>query len=425
MIKENVIKYRNRMVALLFLGILSLMLAFIIVSSSIRVTRYISKEDNEWDAAVYYPLENDDIDIKKASIVDNVLSKIESFKNKVEKSATSSFSFRMPFVLVKKACDKALGLDMTTSLCAGENNLNDSSDIVLVYEDDYLGFIMDDADVSEAVENLIAFGSQMKNEERNFLFFMSPEKYRGNEIYQDYSEEKKKEVMNAFEACGLDLLCIPEIVDEEKMASLFFKTDHHWLPSSGIWADKLLCEFLNQEYGYNFDTSVFNMDNYEIDIWEGSSLGSLGKKVTEVYSQRENFPIILPRYDTDLQVFISSKGETSYGTIEDTLLDYSAFNKKDVYSRKNYDFYGYNDQGLIKIHNNNIHDGSNILIVKTSFADCMYPYLAAIVEDLNIIDLRHYNGSLQSYIQEADPDTVIVIYGLGTFSGNEISFDFR
>lgn len=424
MIKENVVNYRNRIVLSFFLGALFFMFALIMVSLSIRVIRSATRENNEWNASVYYPLKNDDIDAEKNSIAESILNKIELFENKVEKNATSSFYFKMPFVLVKKMCDKALGLDMTSSLCAGENDLNESEDLVLVYREDYLGFIMDDADISEPIENLINFGNQMKNEERNFLYLMVPEKYGGNEIYQDYSEEKEREVINALEVYELDLLCISEMMDEEKMTSLFFKTDHHWLPSSGIWADKLLCETLNQRYGYSFDTSMFNMDNYEIDIREASCLGSQGKKVTEVYCKKEDFPIILPKYDTDLQVFISGKGDTSCGAIEDTLLDYSVFNKKDDYFRIDYGFYGYGDQGLIKIHNNNIHDGSNILIIKTSFANCMYPYLAAVVEDLNIIDLRHFNGNLQSFIQEADPDTVIVIAGMGTFSGQEAALEF-
>lgn len=425
MVKENVKKFRNRITTLFLFGVLFLVFALIITGFFIgKISNITKDENNKWDASVYYPLKNDDIETKETSIVESIFSKIELYENIVENYATSSFYFRMPFVLVKKACDKALGLDMTTSLCAGKNDLSDSGDLVLIYKDDYLCFVLDDADISEPLENLIAFGSQMENEERNFLLCMYPEKLRGNEIYQDHYEENQKEIINAFGACGLDLLCISDMVGEEKKESLFFKTDHHWLPSSGIWADKLLCEFMNRQYGYSFDTDMFNMDNYEIDIQEKSFLGSQGKKVTEVYSKEEDFPIILPLYDTELQVFQSKNGEMCYGTIEDTLLNYSAFNIKSKYSRNNHDFYGHGDQALITVHNNNIHDGSNVLIIKMSFANSMYPYLAAVVEDLNIIDLRHFDGSLQSFIRETDPDTVIVIYGVRAFNSKK-AFDFR
>ena len=83
---------------------------------------------------------------------------------------------------------------------------------------------------------------------------------------------------------------------------------------------------------------------------------------------------------------------------------------------------------MITIHNNQIHDGSHILMLKTSYADCMYPYLASVVENLDVIDLRWFNGSLQSYIKETNPDTVVMVYGMTTFSGSQTingPFDFR
>jgi hypothetical protein len=58
----------------------------------------------------------------------------------------------------------------------------------------------------------------------------------------------------------------------------------------------------------------------------------------------------------------------------------------------------------------------------------MVPYLATVVEDLDTIDLRHFAGSIRSYIEESNPDTVIVIAGLSvmeTDSAEENAFDYR
>ncbi|MCM1173566.1 MAG: DHHW family protein [Blautia sp.] len=415
-------KSGKKIVGIFTYSVLFLMCMSVIYSGAVQIARDIDehKEAGEWKASEYYPLEKAEYSVRHS-----VLNKIAAIENKIEEEATSSFDFKMPFVLTKKACDRVLGLDMTTSLCSGDNDLNKVDDIVLAYEEDYLGFVMDDVDIAGKIENLVSFGSQMKGEGRNFLLFMTPDKFKGNEIYQNYSEEKKEEVRNSFLEKNLDIVCISEMMDKNNMISLFFKTDHHWKPSAGIWADRLLCEFLNKNYGYHFDTSVFDMGNYEIEIREESFLGSQGKKVTEVYSSKEDFPIILPQYNTDLDVFISGKGKICYGSIEDTLLDYSVFEEKSSYLRKNYSFYGYGDQALITIHNNNVHDGSNILMIKTSFAHCMYPYLAAAVEDLSIVDLRYFDGSIQSYIKEIEPDTIIVIYGMAAFEGGNDLFDFR
>ncbi|MCM1154927.1 MAG: DHHW family protein [Roseburia sp.] len=423
---NKVKKATHKIVAVFTLGMLFFMCCPIITGVVQRIfTISKSTETNQWTASEYYPLENNS-EKTRYGMIKNVLDKIEAVEQKIEKKVTSFLPFRASFILAKKACDKAIGLDMTTSLCSGENDLTSVGDIVLEYEKDYLCFVMDNADISEKVESLMCFGSQMKSEGRDFLFFMPPGKYKGNEIYQDYSEEKEKEVVMAFEEKGLDMVYLPDRIKKEDMISLFFKTDHHWLPSTGIWADKMLCEILNEKYDYQFDTSIFNMGYYKTDILEEDFLGSQGKKITEVYCQKEDFPIIVPEYDTDLEVFISGRGKTCYGTIQDTLLHYSVLNEKDSSIRNNYAFYGYGDQALITVHNNKIDDGSNILIIKMSFADCMYPYLAAVVEDLHIIDLRIFNGSLQSYIRETNPDTVIVIYGIMAFENQKsVLFDFR
>ena len=351
-------------------------------------------------------------------------------EQKTESYVSESFYFRMPFVLIKKWSDKAVGIDMTTSLCVAENDLKDCEDVVLPYKDDYLGFVVDDMDISERINNLTDFGTQMENEGRNFLFFEVPGKYGENVVYSSYLEKKENEIKQAFEEEGLDIFRVSDVIKEQQIddTTLFFKTDHHWLPSAGIWADKLLCEEFNKRYHYNIDTSIFDMENYDVSILKNFSLGSQGKKVTEVYCEKEDFPVIYPKYDTDLEVFVSLRNDSVHGSIAETLLDKSAFDETNIYKRYDYTFYGYGDNALITIHNNEIHDGSRVLMIKISFADSMYPYLSAVFEDLDVIDLRAFNGSLQSYIKETNPDTVVVVYGVTSFFGEDTegwTCDFR
>ncbi|MCM1101480.1 MAG: DHHW family protein [Clostridium sp.] len=426
-------KIRNRIVGIIFIVFLTVMIILVLLGAQRKMEGRETQDYTEWDAMVYYPLDvREESDVKQ-TVWQGISDKIEMMETKVEQNVTTTFFFRIPFVFRKKMCDKLLGLDMTTSLTAGENDISDFSDIVLTYEGTYLGCVVDDIDISKEMDNVITFGKQMEAEGRNFLFFETPGKYVGNEIYQNHSAEKEAELLQAFEANGLDLFRVTGAIEEEGLdfCSLFFKTDHHWLPSTGIWADGLLCEELNGRYGYHFDTSVFEMSNYETTVLEGRALGSLGKKVTEVYDcEKEDFPIILPRYNTDLEVFISgsNRNETVCGSMENVLFDVSVFDEPNCYLRNDYGFYGYSDRALITVHNSKVDDGSHILMIKESYANCMIPYLAAVVEDLDVIDLRHFGGSLQAYIDETNPDTVVMVYGIGAFQEEEIEggpFDFR
>ena len=63
----------------------------------------------------------------------------------------------------------------------------------------------------------------------------------------------------------------------------------------------------------------------------------------------------------------------------------------------------------------------------------MIPFLALGVEDFRAVDLRHFTGSLQAFIQEEKPDTVLVEYYVEelmnkedeTIKQHKAMFDFR
>lgn len=421
-------KIKNKILSIVFIITIFVVMAIILfrpIKNCITDITNPEQTHSQFDALSAYPFSNSTKSTVDQSPLQRLYDRVMFLKNGITVYTTEAVYFRPQFAALTRQIDKMSGMNMTTSL----NNGQSIGDIVLPYQGDSLGLVLTQTDPAENLNNVIAFGNQMKDEGRNFLYFLVPGKFSGNDGYTDYSGELYKKTVEILNDADLDLCDMyAEIEKNNKdIYSLFFKTDHHWLPSTGIWADKVLCEYLNNNFNYNIDTSVFEPEMYETSILEKHFLGSWGKKVTMAYTNPDDFPIVIPKYDTDLEVFIANFNETAQGCIQDTLFDYSALdNKKSYYDRDDYVFYGYGDRELITIHNNNIHDGSRILMVKTSFADCMYPYLASVVEDLDIIDLRHFKGSLQTFIDERDPDTIVVVYGLSNAGDDDGDrFDFR
>jgi hypothetical protein len=361
---------------------------------------------------------------KLESLISSAEEKIENYTN------VTNISQKYLFIEAKKSVDKLAGLDMTLSVSAQKNDLADATDIVVETAEGQLGGVQDDIDISEALDNLVAFGLDMEAEGRNFIFFQNPNKYEDSIPYTDYSDKYYKKIVNAFDEYGLDIYDYEETFATLGMmeSDIFYNTDHHWKASTGILADKLLCEYLNDNYGYDIDTFNFEINQYTTETYKGIFLGSLGKKVSTVYAEPDDFVIYCPLYNTDLTVYKSSNNSIISGTVQETLFDYKRLECTSLYDDSVYWFYGYGDQALINVHNNLVNDGSNILLIKTSFADCMVPYLGTVVEDLAVIDLRYFEGSIRSYIEETDPDTVIVLTGLSlmeTASAENSAFDFR
>lgn len=365
------------------------------------------------------------------NLITVVSNKIRSIEGKIEKYTNSNNIIgKRLFVAAKKKFDKFAGLDMTSSQSGGQNDSMDVRDVIGITADGQLGWIQDDMDITERIENMIAFGLQMKEEGRKFVILENPNKYASIDGYTDYSMEKYEQIHSAAAAYGIDLIQAGEEMKKMGMTNqdIFFNTDFHWKPSAGIVADKILCEYLNKNTDYKIDTSLFDLDSYETEVQVDGFLGYLGKKVTLEYTDAEDFYIISPKYETDLTVWNSFDGSEKNGTIQDTLFWQEQLDVDSLYDGNKYEFYGYSDQALIQVHNNLVNDGRRMLVIKTSFANCMTPFLTSAVENLDIIDLRAFDGSVQHYINETNPDTIVLVYGLSSYEDDTLEgglFDFR
>jgi hypothetical protein len=94
-----------------------------------------------------------------------------------------------------------------------------------------------------------------------------------------------------------------------------------------------------------------------------------------------------------------------------------------------YGAYLYGDNPLLVIHNNFLHGNKKILIIKDSFVNNLAPFLSLGIEHIDMLDLRHFTGSIKTYIKQTQPDMVIVMYNPSALamddSAHKRMFDFR
>ena len=332
---------------------------------------------------------------------------------KITQYAQQQFFCSRPIAAISKRFGKLLGLDMTSSSGV-------ETPIISVGED-WLGTPYKKEDVSENVQKTLAFAAQMEAEGRNFVVFENPHKHATHLCYADYYEENRKAVNDALLANDVRVIDIDDYMQQHAIdpKSIFFKTDHHWNPRAGLWANALLCEYLNEHFGYSISTEIFDIAHYTVQTLERSFLGSYGTTVTTLYAEKEDFELLLPKYETDLSVFRSCIGKTVRGTIPETLYDFKMLHWQNTV---NYGFYT-GSESLIAVHNNNLHDGSSLLFIHFSFGDVQIPTLSQVAEDFYAIDLRAFNGSLQTFIKEKNPQTVVLAYPTTCFSAGETQND--
>ena len=60
-------------------------------------------------------------------------------------------------------------------------------------------------------------------------------------------------------------------------------------------------------------------------------------------------------------------------------------------------------------------NGKHLLLIKDSFANAFLPFLVDHYETIHVIDLRYYNGNLDSYIADNKINECIFLYNIKNF----------
>ena len=195
--------------------------------------------------------------------------------------------------------------------------------------------------------------------------------------------------------------------------SLFYKTDHHWTTSAGLWACNQIADKLNSDYGFNIDTDKLNIDNYTIEHHSHSFLGTQGTRTGASYTEPDDFDFIYPKFPTNIDYDVRNKNIHLSGSFLDTiLLDKTYEEGYHAYMPSTYD--------LTTIKNKESNNGKYAVFVVDSYGSVVAPFLSQTFERVDCIDFRYFSDDFGEYIQKNKPD--IVIYMVN--STDDVLLDF-
>lgn len=290
---------------------------------------------------------------------------------------------------------------------------------------------VEQADIVRTVTEINRLYQVCLENDAKFLYFCAPTKQLTEKLpdnVDNYAAENYKNFL-----AEMDNHKIPYLRFEKNTAEpCFYNSDHHWTARTGFEATTVLCETLHTQYGFTYNQNYTNIDNYNITLYENYFLGSYGKKVGTYFSGcgADDFELITPKFDTQFTETQPQKNQVRTGAFEDTVL-YMDNMKKDYYNANPYAVYSGGDFRLQVIKNEQNPDGAKVLIVRDSFACAVTPFLALHTGELHICDTRNYSYysgqkiNIESYIQEIQPDYVIVLYtDVLSFEAASGRFDF-
>ena len=194
----------------------------------------------------------------------------------------------------------------------------------------------------------------------------------------------------------------------------FFSTDHHWNINTAFDAYEIITRNIALNVDISFDER--NVTDFTKNVYKNIFLGTYGKRVGMYYGGLDDYTYILPNFETGFTVTnFRNPGKITNRLISDfkssfTYNEYIDVNEIDR-EMSTYYAYGEGTKAEIRSVNNIIESDKKILILKDSFADPVYPFIALNFKEMRVLDIRRYqNIKLKTYIDEFTPDVILFLH---------------
>ena len=288
-------------------------------------------------------------------------------------------------------------------------------------------------DTGEIVDKLVEVNTYLNKENIDLLYVQAPHKnaFMADQLpvgVEDFTGDNVSSLMKAIGKADIPYLDLKQELLSVGIepVSAYFKTDHHWLPETALSAWFVIAPRLTEEFGFDIDENTVLADQYTYNMQKDVFLGSYGRRVGMLYSGVDNLTLIYPKFQTNLELRISSRDVYRSGDFEDAIYDYRRLEYSDIHESSQYSVYTGGDYDLTQIKNNAMPDGKHVLLVKDSFSCAFAPFLALGCSQVDMIDLRYFNESVYKFIDENKPDMVIIFYNSSVISGlGAEMFDFE
>lgn len=291
-------------------------------------------------------------------------------------------------------------------------------------EDDWYG-LDGPCDLTSGADGLKRLQDTCDQQGVDFLYVQAPSKLQAGKDpflarYPDRSNANVDGLLARAKQIGVRFVDLREWLAPLTPAayhSMFFRTDHHWKPETALQATQYLATLLNRDHGFSIDVSHLSIENYDATVYPHWFLGSYGKHLTLAKTVPDDLTLLYPKFDVDIEYEIPTKPYDERGDFS-VLYDMSQIEPNDYYApgtvQEPYGAYGHGDFPLAIIRSYKAEDSHKILLIKDSYGRPVSTFLGTVVREVDVIDPRHFMGSIETYIRETHPDIVIVLLSVGT-----------
>lgn len=284
--------------------------------------------------------------------------------------------------------------------------------------------------------NIVAFARLMKDRGRPFLYVQAPCSEDLGDHLRPYTDGHPSDNVTAERICGQLAAVGADVLDlrpvfaatPEQVTANFIRTDHHWTIDTAFAAFPMITKALLKSMGRGTDQSVDEI--LSASAWtrremKRCSLGSPGRRVGTLFATLDDISWYEPKFKTEMSCSIPSRCLERHGSFREALIVEKLFSWKQRHKVVDwYNIYIGGNFPLVEHRNRQAPVKARILLVKDSFAIPIQAFLSTVFSDIDVIDLRYYEGEkLPDYIERTKPDAVVVLYApTSLFNGKLMDF---
>ena len=183
---------------------------------------------------------------------------------------------------------------------------------------------------------------------------------------------------------------------------IYFRTDHHWTARGAYYAYVAFCE----EKGIT-PTPLEDYTKLEFENFLGTFYSQSGQNKT-LKNNPDFVEAFVPNGTNVLTAINKDGNEKEYAIVYKRADTYSAANK--------YMCFIGGDNPVSEIHNENIKDGSSIVVIKESYGNAFVPFLVDSYEYIYVIDYRYFDGNLVDFVEDNGIKDVLFLNYISTTS---------
>lgn len=278
-------------------------------------------------------------------------------------------------------------------------------------------YLIGDVVVWEQVQKTIDFYQWLREEGIEFSFVQVPYHICKYETglpsgIKDYSATIEDTFLLGMEMSDIPHLDLREVLHNAGInhEEAYFKTDHHWKIETAFWAYGIMVDFLEEKLSVEIPEKYTNPDSFTWETFEDYWLGSNGRRTGIAYAGLDDLTLIYPKFPTNLKFEAKEKNIYREGSFQESYMDYEQLEGDNLYEMQQYDVYIGKDYPTTTQINENAPSDKKILLIKDSYFRPVSAFLGLAFSRVDSIDMRYYEGSVKKYIEEMEPDIVLICY---------------